>query len=176
MTPIPSPEQVALARRAYVEGVAVKDILAETGLKLGTFYRCIDGRFPDGSGIQPARIERRRAGVRVRHRLGSRGALVARMWRTAERQVAEIEDRLRVSGLKQGERESNARMLATVARTLRELSSVDDARGARKGGSKDDNDDGAPRNIDELRRALAEKLEAIVGDAEDAVSGEAETR
>jgi hypothetical protein len=174
MTPIPTPERVALARRLYVEGVPVKDILAATEMKLGLFYRCIDGKLPDGSGIVPARIGRRRAGVRVRHRLGSRGALIARMWRTAERQVEEIEDRLRAAGLEQTERESNARTLATVARTLRELAAVDGARRARKGTLKDDDDDAAPRNIDELRRSLAEKLEAIVGGREGPLSGEVE--
>jgi hypothetical protein len=95
------------------------------------------------------------------------------MWRTAERQVEEIEDRLKVAGLQQGERESNARTLATVARTLRELAAVDDARRARKGTSKDDDDAAAPRNIDELRRSLAEKLEAIVAGPEGPISGEA---
>jgi hypothetical protein len=170
MTVNPTPELVALARRLYVEGVPVKDILVETGMKLGTLYRCIDGKLPDGVSIAPARIVRRRAGVRVRHRLGSRAALIKRMWRTAERQVEEIEERLRASGLKQAERESNARTLATVARMLRELATVDDARRARKGISNDD-DDAAPRNVDELRRTLAERLEAIVGGPEGPISG-----
>jgi hypothetical protein len=171
MIVIPAPETVALARRLYIEQVAVKDILAETGLKLNTFYRCIAGRFPDGSGIAPAPIAQRRAGVRVRHRLGSRAALIKRMWRTAERQVEDIERRVRDAGLELTERESNARMLATVARTLRELAAVDDAKRARgKDAAKDDNDDAAPRNIDELRRSLAEKLEAIVAGGEGAAS------
>ena len=87
MTEIPTPEQVALARRGYIERVPVRTILAEVAIKLGTLYRCIDGEFPDGSGIAPAPLPRRYAGVRVRHRMGSRAALVARMWRTAERQV-----------------------------------------------------------------------------------------
>ena len=66
--------------------------------------------------------------MRVRHRMGSRAALVSRMWRTAERQVEEIEDRLAVAGLELAERESNARTLAIVAKTLRELAAVDEAR------------------------------------------------
>jgi hypothetical protein len=174
MTSIPTPERVALARRLYSDAVLVTDILAAAEINLNTLYRCLDGRFPDGSGIEPAPIARRRAGVRIRHRLGSRAALIARMWRTAERQVEEIEDRLRVAGLQQTERESNARTLATVARTLRELAAVDDARRAEKGTSKDNDDDAVPENIDELRRALAEKLEAIVADRENGVSGETE--
>ena len=50
------------------------------------------------------------------------------MWRTAERQVEEIEDRLQAAGLELAERESNARTLAIVAKTLRELAAVDEAR------------------------------------------------
>ena len=69
----------------------------------------------------PLPIPQRRPGVHDRHRKGSRAALVARMWRTAERQVEEIEDRLQAAGLELAERESNARTLAVVARTLREL-------------------------------------------------------
>ena len=72
----------------------------------------------------PAAAVRRR----VRHRAGSRAALVARMWRTAERQVEEIEDRLAAAGIELAERESNARTLAVVAKTLRELAAVDEAR------------------------------------------------
>jgi hypothetical protein len=159
----PPPETVALVRRLYCEHVPVNDILAQAGIKLNILYRCLDGRFPDGTGIEPARIGRRRAGVRVRQRIGSRAALIQRMWRTAERQVEDIEDRLKVAGLQQAERESTARTLATVARTLRELTSVDDARKAHSPpAAEDDNDEAAPRNIDDLRRALAEKLEAFV--------------
>jgi hypothetical protein len=173
MNVIPTPETVALVRCRYLEHVPVNDILAEAGIKLGTLYRCLEGRFPDGSGIAPAPIARRRAGVRVRQRMGTRAALVARMWRTAERQVEEIEDRLKTAGLELAERESNARTLAVVARTLRELAAVDDAkRAGGKGASKDDNDDAVPRNIDDLRRTLAEKLEAIVAGAAGSVSGE----
>jgi hypothetical protein len=127
-------------------------------------YRCIDGKFDDGSGTPPAPVPRRRADTRTAERIGSRGALIARMWRTAEKQVGEIEDRLKAAGLELAERESNARTLAVVARTLRELSAVDEAEKARgKEASKDNNDDAPPRNIDELRRSLARKLEAFVG-------------
>ena len=109
----------------------VKQIVAQSGIKnLNIIYRCVAGLYPDGSGIKPAPIPQRRRGVRVRHRTGSRAALVTRMWRTAERQVEEIEERLTVAGLELSERESNARTLAIVAKTLRELSAVDDkARG-----------------------------------------------
>jgi hypothetical protein len=170
MATTPTPDVVALVRRLYQDGVLVKDISARTGLGFDVMYRCIDGKFDDGSGTPPAPIPRRRADTRTAERIGSRGALIARMWRTAEKQVGEIEDRLKAAGLELAERESNTRMLSIVARTLRELSAVDEAEKARgKEASKDNNDDAPPRNIDELRSALADKLAAFVARTVDAV-------
>jgi hypothetical protein len=175
MADTPTPDVVALARRLYDEGEPVRAILATTGLKLGVFYRCLAGHYPDLSGLTPAPMALRRPGVRVRHRIGSRAALVARMWRTAERQVGEIEARLRTAGLELAERESNARTLAIVAKTLRELSAVDEEKKTRgKEAAKDDDDDAVPRNIDDLRRELARKLEAFVAGAANPVPGDAE--
>jgi hypothetical protein len=176
MAPTPTPDVVALVRRLYQDGVPVKDISARTGLRLGTMYRCVEGKFDDGSGIPPAPIPRRRADTHTAERIGSRGALIARMWRTAERQVGEIEDRLKAAGIELAERESNARTLAIVARTLRELSAVDEADKARgKEASKDNNDDVPPRNIDELRSSLAKKLEAFIGGPGSAVPDRADS-
>jgi AcrR family transcriptional regulator len=172
MTETPTPEQVALVRRRYLERATVRAILAEAGVKLGTLYRCLYGDFPDGSGIEPAPIPLRHAGRRIRQRMGSRAALVARMWRTAERQVEEIEDRLKAAGLELAERESNARTLAVVAKTLRELSVFDQAQKSRgKRALDDSDDDSVPRNIDDLRRSLAEKLEAFVARSADPMPG-----
>jgi len=169
---IPSPEQVALGRKLYLDRAPVKTIPVTTGIRsLGVLYRCLDGDFPDGSGIAPAPIPRRRAGVRMRQRMGSRAALVARIWRTSEKQVEEIEERLKGAGLALDERESNARTMATLVKTLRELTAIDEARKPRGKGAQgsgkdrdhDDNlDDPAPRNIDDLRQSLARKLEAFV--------------
>jgi len=175
MTEIPPPEQVALARRRYLERATVRAICAEAGFSRGTLYRCLAGDFPDGSGLPPEPIKQRRAGVRSNARRGSRAALVARMWRTAERQVEEIEDRLKAAGLELAERESNARTLAIVAKTLRELAALDEGKKARAKEAADDDGDGTvPRNIDDLRRSLARKLEAFVAGRQDRVSGEAE--
>jgi hypothetical protein len=166
MTQNPTPEQVALARRRYLERVPVRDILAATELKLGTLYRCLAGDFPDGSGLAPAPIALRHAGGRARDRIGSRAALIARMWRTAERQVEEIERRLRASGLELAERESNARTLAIVAKTLRELAAFDEshkpAKGNKQAPDDDIDDDPVPRDINEFRRELARRIDALV--------------
>jgi hypothetical protein len=175
MANIPTPDVVALVRRRYQERVTVKAICAETGLKnLDHFYRCLAGLYPDGSGLKLTPIPQRRAGTRVRHRSGSRVALVARMWRTAERQVEEIEARLAVAGIELAERESNARTLAVVAKTLRELSAVDEGAAARrKEKPKDDDDDTdtVPRNVDDLRRELARKMGALIERAENRGAG-----
>jgi hypothetical protein len=176
MAEIPTPERVALVRRRYPEGAPVKAIMAESGIiDRGVFYRCLDGEFPDGSGQTLAPIPRRRASAGKPTRRVSRKALVARLWRTAERQVAEIEERLAAAGLEVSERESNARTLAIVVKTLRELSAID--AGARTRGKKapaDKDDDSVPRNVDDLRRALARKLEAFAAETTDRVSGEPE--
>jgi len=161
----PPTDVVALVRRLYAEGTTVNEIVARSGVKnLSIVYRCVAGRYPDGSGIKPAPIPQRRQGVRVRHRGGSRAALVTRMWRTAERQVEEIEDRLAVAGLELAERESNARTLAVVAKTLRELSAVDESEKSQKGKKQpsDDDSDAIPRDIDEFREELARRIHALV--------------
>lgn len=162
-----TPDVVALVRRLYAEGVPVNEIVARSGIKnMHIVYRCVAGRYPDGSGIAPAPIPQRRRGGRVRRLGGSRAELVTRMWRTAERQVEEIEDRLAVAGLELAERESNARTLAVVAKTLRDLSAVDESEKSRKGKqqpSDDDSDDDAiPRDIDEFREELARRINALV--------------
>jgi hypothetical protein len=166
MAETPTPDVVALVRRLYGEGAFVKEIVAQSGIKnLTIIYRCLAGLYPDGSGIKPVPIPQRRQGVRVRHRAGSRTALVTRMWRTAERQVEEIEDRLAVAGLELAEREGNARVMAIVAKTLRELKAVDEAETPRKGkkpADDDDTDDDVPRDIDEFRRELARRINALV--------------
>lgn len=169
----PTPDVVALVRRLYAEGVTVNQIVAQSGISnLNIIYRCIAGVYSDGSGVKPAPIPQRRQGVGMRQRGGSRAALVSRMWRTAERQVEEIEDRLAVAGLKPAERESDARMFAIVARTLRDLSAVDETTRAKKS-EKEKDDDAPPRNIDDLRRELAKKLETFVARTVDAVPDDA---
>jgi hypothetical protein len=176
MTDAPTPDVVALVRRLYAEGALVKTIVAESGIKnLNIIYRCVAGLYPDGSGIKPAPIPQRRQGVRGRPRTGSRAALVSRMWRTAERQVEEIEDRLTAAGLELAERESNARTLAIVAKTLRELAAVDESNKSREGKKQPPDDDidhdPVPRDMDEFRRELARRIHALVDSRTDTRGG-----
>jgi hypothetical protein len=175
MTKIPTPEVVARVRRGYAEGVPVSEIAAQVGItSMHVLYGCFDGRYPDGSSEAPAAIPRRMTKTSVR-RGGdlSRAALVARIWRTARKQVEDIEQRLAAAGLPLAERESNNRMLAVVARTLRELNSVDAGLKQRTDTPKSDDDGPPPRNVDELRAALAQKLEAFIRREGDSVSDDA---
>ena len=170
MAETPTPEQVVLVRRRYLERATLKAIVAESGIKNPNIIsRCLAGDFADGSGVSPAPIPRRRP---ARRRKGGRAALVARMWRTAERQVEEIEERLQAAGLELAERESNARTLAIVAKTLREFAAVDETERLRKGKQSppdhDIDDDPVPRDIDEFRRELARRIDALIESRTDA--------
>lgn len=187
MADIPTPEQAALARRLYRQGASLKTILADTRLTRAAVYRCLAGDYPDGSGVAPAPIPLRHARARAARDKTSRqttgrAALIARMWRAAERQVDEIEQRFESLGLGRGEREGegNARTLAVVAKTLRDLAAFDEAGKARdrrlRGNEapKDDNDEAVPRNIEDLRRALARKLDAFVAGRQNSIPGDPE--
>ena len=165
MTETIPPETVALARRSYVEGVPVSRILAETGMSLGTFYAVCDGKYDDGSGAPPPALPRRRIvmGRRRKALRASRMSLVKRLWRTAERQVRDIETRLEDHAQDPEGRERDTRMLAVMVKTLRELHAIDGAHG--KGTGKGDaalepaNDD--TRDINEFRRDLARKIDQL---------------
>ena len=88
------PETVALLRRRYAEGATLPVLKAESGItSLWAIYRCLDGKYDDGSGAPLAPLPRRRVS---RH--ATRAELVKRLWRNAEAQVAQIEARMKDSG------------------------------------------------------------------------------
>ena len=98
---------------------------------------------------------------------GDRASLVRQMWRTAEAQVREIEERLQRARQAPDERERDARVLAVLAKTLRELAVLDQANtdaAARAAPPQPDDadDDPVPRDIDEFRRELARRIHAFV--------------
>ena len=89
-----SPEKVTLARQMYIDGARIPDIMAATGLSRGTIYFWLDGGpLIDGRRqLPPLRRRRNVLGKRRRGMLkADRISLVARLWRTAERQVRDIE-------------------------------------------------------------------------------------
>ena len=96
-----------------------------------------------------------------------RASLVRQMWRTAEAQVRDIEERLLRDAQPADERERDARVLAVLAKTLRELAALDQANSdaaarAALSQSDDADDDPVPRDIDEFRRELARRIQAFV--------------
>ena len=160
----PSPETVALVRRRYAEGDVVGAIQADAGnLSIGVFYNCLDGKYDDGSGatLPLPRIPRRCAGLRIMRNPSRRKLLVARIWRNAEAQVELIEKRLADSGMTTEDFKRDTRALAVVVRTLRELEAFDVKR-TKGNEQKPTNDEPLPRDIGELRRELARKLEDLV--------------
>jgi hypothetical protein len=97
----------------------------------------------------------------------SRKAVVTKLWRAAKRQLDAHERHL--DGLPQGApaSEADAKALATLARTVRELVTLDAASGQ---GAKPTDDlspaDGL-RHVAELRKELARRLEFIAGAGSD---------
>jgi len=150
------------ARRDYAQGdMTVAAICSKHGMTTATLYYWVDGGPPTGEHhLTPLP---RRGGVgrpaRRRRLSGDRVSIVQRMWRAAEAQVRDIEDRLQ-DKQEPDERERDARMLAVLVKTLRELSTLDESQGEPP--TTAGNDDEVPRDIDEFRRELARRMDAFV--------------
>lgn len=152
-------------RRRYSAGDRVADIQAATGIhSIDRFYKCLDGRYDDGSGapLPLPRIARRKEGVRIVSTAVRRLALVGRIWRSAEQQVDQIEARLAQAGYTPDACERDARALAVLVRTLRELSELEKRRPRAAAREKPENDDSIPKDVDELRRELARRMQALI--------------
>ena len=164
----PSPEIIAKARQAYIDGASARDICRDYEMSLHTLYVWLDGGPADFKPRLPAIPRRRDGAQRVPQRIrGDRDAIVKRMWRTAERQVREIEQRLAVAGQEPAERERDARMMAVLVKTLAELSALDGcqkksgARGAAKSSPEPETDSDAQRDLSDFRRELATRIAAL---------------
>lgn len=154
-----SSETIARAREMYADpAVPLSRILAETGMSKSNLYYALDG----AGGLFSALPRRfRSAGGRRRALSGDRVSVVKRLWRTAERQVRDIEDRILRNQQEPDERERDARTMAMLVKTLRELSTLDVSKGG-NATDKDTTDDEGPRDIDEFRRELARRMDAFV--------------
>jgi hypothetical protein len=159
----PSLDVIHRARQDYAGGeMPVADICRKHGMSRRDLYACLDGGGPSGEHQLPP-ISRRGGGARSgrRRRLsGNRVAIVRRLWRTAEAQVRDIEDRLLQDKQEPDERERDARMLAVLVKTLRELSALNESQGEPPTTAGDH--DEVPRDIDEFRRELARRMDAFV--------------
>lgn len=107
----------------------------------------------------------------------SRRRVVSRLWRTAERQVAEIETRMRGLGDDPLALERGAKTLAIIAKTVRDLVAIDGEAGEQAKskenraahGSKNarpdpkaaGDDENGPRDIEGFRAELARRLDEL---------------
>jgi hypothetical protein len=181
-------EKLAEARFLYEQTMAPIDDIAEVmGISRGTFFNRIrelkwqPRRFipkrdvprlqaPTVAATPPALLPSVEAApdsllVEYPRAPADRLALAERVQTVIERKLAAVESILAVMGPPQPEEaECHARTLASLARTVREMVRLQVA-------PPDDpaNDDDVPRDLDELRRQLARKIDALMAEQ----SGEA---
>ena len=165
------PETVALVRRLYADDLPTRLIQQQTGVtSSATFYGCLDGRFDDGSGAPLPPLPRRREGLRIVRNPARRKSLIARIWKNAEAQVEKIEARLAQHEFTPKVVERDARALAVLVRTLRELSAFADMRKpavTRQQKPEPEHEDvppqdHPPQDLDEFRNELARRMRAFV--------------
>jgi hypothetical protein len=160
-----SDEAIARVRALYAEGALVDEVLKQTGLSESSLYYWLDGGPADGPDRLPTIPRRNLTQMRAKRRrpAGSRVSVIKRLWRTAEQQVVEIETRLSEGGGDPAGLERDARTLAILAKTVRDLVSLeaDTERGGKPGMAHEkapEHDEEGPRDLDAFRRDLAEKL------------------
>lgn len=151
-------DMIVLARQRYTEGAAVSKILVEASMSLGTLYLWLDGGPSDEHGaLRFPAIPRRRVVMAKRRKplTGGRVSLVNRLWRTAERQVRDVESRMCVDQEPE-QRDRDARLLAVLVKTVRELRTLDTAE------QEVSENEREPDNLDDFRRDLARKIDGII--------------
>jgi hypothetical protein len=188
--PVPSKpltaELIAEARRLYERtNVPVADICLMLGIGSPTFYRRVAEwkwrkrleRIPVHEP-PPPRLSADPAVPAAAVEAADDGAsLVVRLQRTAEREIAAIEQVLAKFGPNSGhigDAERAARTLASLARTLREIDLLKSPAPDSANSDDDDNDDRIPRDLDELRREVSRRLDRLVADAKAACPDERE--
>ena len=130
----------------------------------------------------PHRIRKRRSAVdRLNDPLPGQEpavSLVQRVGDAIERELEKIERLIgdsRIPRLQRADAESRARVLASLARTLKEVMRLrEQERGADEDKAKAADDDAVPRDLDEFRRELSRRLEGMVGAAAPLPAGEHE--
>ena len=171
MTEIPR-EKILCAREAYRAGKPVDEICIEHGFTRGTLYYWLHGGPGEDNDkrLPPIPLRYVHRAARATPRKSRRKQIVDRVWRTAGKQLREIEQRMALAGRHPDARERDARLLAVVVKTLRELSAFDAAASAPRENANNVSDTDEPNfdNIDEFRLALARRLEGIIAERKDA--------
>ena len=125
-----------------------------------------------GAEPEPAKPAKPNAGEHVDSAsppLRSRKALAVRVQRVVERELDAIDSILGVLGAADSaEAERSARTLASLARALKEVMRL----AAPEQASDPDEDDPVPRDLDEFRRELARRIEALAAEAEGQAAGD----
>lgn len=160
------PAAAIRAREMYASGSSNAAIFEETGLRGYTLYRWLDGG-PKLNGkrlLEP--LTRQKIATRGKTRDAEYENLVAEIVSTARTGVGQIRTRMDASGMKSiEENQDAAAALAVYARVATELRARKNAAEAEgksvRKPSKKVNDDPVPRNIDELRRQLADKIDRL---------------
>ena len=164
MTEIP---QAALrVRQMYIDDHLISEIQAETKLALNRVYYWLDG----GGGRLPP-LPRRRSFGRGEGKARARRALIGRMMRAAELRMQQIEARLQNAGLDIGEQDKGERALAVLARTVRDLTALDE-RNRQKSRTEQPDHEPVPRDLDELRRRLSQRLAGLLARDQGRVSAD----
>jgi hypothetical protein len=166
------PEEVVDIRQKYAANVVVKNICAQHLISRWRVYRCLD-RACDADGNPLPQIPRRRSGVRRHRKLnGDPAGLIARLRRTADGQLRELEDRLARRAQEPGERERDARVMALLSRALKDLVAIEKLeKGApERGAAKDEEAD--VRDVDAFRRDLVRQMDAIIARRADGGCGQ----
>lgn len=195
-----TPEQIEAARRLYENPqTPVDDVAASLGIARGTLKSRIEEwgwpKRRTGPPVPPAnktgssenaRVARRlrvtskatkkkqRAQTRARPpsiapALTTPEALAVRVQRVVERELDAIDSVLSVLGVADSaDAERSARTLASLARALTEVMRLS----APEQTPDPDEDDAMPRDLDEFRRELARRIEALAAEAEAAAPGD----
>ena len=158
------PENARRARQMYADGQTTREIMRQTKLTTWELYHWIEGGPKDnGVPVLPP-LPKRKVKSRRRAVKSERTALVLRMMRAAEAQVGEIETRLAGTKQEPGTAERDARTLAILAKTIESLAALDATHKKDAPKPKASKPESVPRSIDELRRSLTRKLEAIIAE------------
>jgi hypothetical protein len=107
----------------------------------------------------------------------SRKVVVDKLWRAAKRQLSAHEEHLAELPKGTAASESDAKALATLARTVRELLALEAAAASQGAKPVDDADPAAGlRHVAELRQQLARRLERLAAEEAGAASAPAAER
>lgn len=87
-----------------------------------------------------------------------RAAVTAQLWSVAEKQAKAVAKRLGTGPLTVADAERDARVLAVLAKTVKELAELDAA------ARDEDDQDAAPDDVDHLRTALDDRLRRLAAE------------